>query len=86
MDDDKLYQELLKVESKINELNEKLNILSRTNLNIEKYCFVMLPGDGISILELQTNDAMPITYKTKQILKIEDDNEFDKFFSENKCC
>lgn len=83
---DKLYQELLKIESKMDALNKKLDLLGRTNLDTEKYCFVIYPGDGLSILSLNDEVAMPINYKTKKILEIENQEEFDRFFSENKCC
>ncbi len=83
---DRLYKELCKIDSKMDELNEKLNLLSRRNLDTEKYCFVIFPGDGLAILDLETDTAMPINYKTKKILEIENQEEFDKFFLENKCC
>lgn len=83
---DKLYQDLIKIEFKINQLNEKLNLLSRKNLDTEKYCFEMLSGDGLVILDVENGVAMPINYKTKKILEIEDQEEFDRFFLENKCC
>lgn len=86
MNSEKLYQELRKLEKKTNEIDTKLNLLSRQFLNSEKYSFVIIPGDGLSILNLELEVVLPITYKTKKILEIDNQEEFDKFFLENKCC
>lgn len=85
MKNEKLYQELRKLEKKNNEINTKLDLLSRQFLDSEKYCFVLLPGDGLSILKIEDDSIMPINYKTKKILEVEDSKEFDKFFFENRC-
>ena len=74
-----------KLEKKTNEIDTKLNLLSRQFLNSEKYSFVIIPGDGLSILNLELEVVLPITYKTKKILEIDNQEEFDKFFLENKC-